>query len=85
VVIADHEPPALDELLTEALLPPQHRAAETHHEKYRRIGRLTERLRAQLDVVHLDHVLGHIASSHCQPARPATKSPRWQEEAFVRR
>ena len=68
VVIADHEPPAVGEPLTEALLPPQHRGAETHHEKRRRIGRLTEGLRAQLHAVRLDHALGHIASSRRQPA-----------------
>jgi hypothetical protein len=48
VVVADHEPPVVREELTEALLPPQHRRAQTHDEKDRRVGRLAERLGAQL-------------------------------------
>ena len=62
VVVADHEPAAVREAPTELLLPPQHRCAETHDEKNRRIGWFAERLRAQLNPACFDHPLGHISS-----------------------
>src|SRR4051794_12017726 len=59
VVIADHEPSATREQLTEVFLPPEHRRADAHDEQDRRVNRVAERLRAQLDTVRLDHSLAH--------------------------
>jgi hypothetical protein len=60
VVVPDHETPAAGEHPAEALLPPEHRAAEAHDEEDRRIGRIAERLRAELDTAHVDHPFGHV-------------------------
>src|SRR5215469_15109662 len=49
MVVAHHEPPAIGEQSAHAVLPPEHRRADAHDEQYRRIGRVTEGLGAQLD------------------------------------
>src|SRR5205085_4469329 len=46
----------------EPLRPPQHRCADAHHQEESRVARIAERLRAELDAVHFDHALGHVAS-----------------------
>ena len=61
VVVTDHEPPTVGEAPAELLLPPQHRCADAHDEKHRRIGGIAERLRAQLDPAGRDEALGHAA------------------------
>jgi hypothetical protein len=60
VVVADDEPSPLGEHPAEAFVPPQHRRAESHDEQDRRVGRVAERLGAELDAVRLDHALGHV-------------------------
>jgi hypothetical protein len=70
VVVADHEPPVVREELTEALLPPQHRRAQTHDEKDRRVGRLAERLGAQLHPVRMDEALSHVLPLSSPARRP---------------
>ena len=81
VVVTDHEPPTVREGPTELLLPPQHRCAETHDKKNRRIGRFAERLRAQLDLTRFDDALGHIPSlvaasrSECAPRHRSAQRP----------
>jgi hypothetical protein len=62
MVVADHEPAAVGEHPAEALLPPEHRPAP-HHQQDRRVGRVAEGLRAQLDAVRFDHPLRQIRSS----------------------
>jgi hypothetical protein len=54
VVVADHEPPALREQAAELLVPPQHGAAHAHEQQHRRVGRVAERLGAELDAVRFD-------------------------------
>jgi hypothetical protein len=62
VVVADYEPPAVGEHLAEALLPPEHRPANAHDEEGRRVGRVAEGLRAELDAVRFDQSLGQLRS-----------------------
>ena len=70
MVIADHEPAAAGEHPTEALLPPEHRGTDAHDQEDRRVGRLAEGLRAELDTVGFDHALGQLrSSSREQPAQ----------------
>jgi hypothetical protein len=47
----DHEPPAVGEHRAEALLPPEHRPADSHDEENRGVGRIPEGLGAELDPV----------------------------------
>ena len=63
VVVADHEPPAVGEHPAERLLPPEHRRADPHHEEDWRVGRIAEGLRAELNAVRFDHLLGQRRSS----------------------
>ena len=70
VVVADHEPPSASEHPAKPLVPPEHRPANTHDEKDRRVGWVPERLRAQRHAVGFDHPLGHVASSLANP-RPS--------------
>src|SRR5439155_18580058 len=55
VVVTDHEPATVGEHPTEPFVPPKHRSADTHDEENRRVGRLAERLRAELDPAHVDY------------------------------
>ena len=48
----------LGEHPAEALLPPEHRRADAHDKQDRRVGRVAEGLRAELDAVRFDHPLG---------------------------
>ena len=57
VVVADDEAAALGQHPAEALLPPEHRRADAHHQEDGRVARIAERLRAELDAVRLDHPL----------------------------
>jgi hypothetical protein len=51
VVVADDEPAAGLQPRAEGVLPPVHRRARAHDEQDRRVGRVTERLDAELDTV----------------------------------
>jgi AAA domain len=64
VVVADHEPPAPGQHPAKALLPPEHRPTDPHHEEDRRVGGIAEWLGAELNAVHLDHPLGQLGSSN---------------------
>jgi hypothetical protein len=75
VVVADHEPPALGEHPAEALLPPEHRAAEAHDQEDRRIRPVAEGLGAELDAVRLDHALHHAHPSRYSSWRRHHHSP----------
>src|SRR6266508_3771182 len=57
MVVADHEPPALGQQAAEVLLPPQHRSTESLDEQHRRLARIAEGLRAELDTTRLDQPL----------------------------
>ena len=74
VVVADHEAPAIGEAPTEAGIPPQHRPATPHDQQHCRVGRIAERLRAQVDAIHFDHPLDHDVSSQCDEAPMSTTS-----------
>lgn len=68
VVVANHEPPAVGEQMAEVLLPPEHRPADAHDEKHRRVSRVAERFRAELNSARFDHSLNHVATSHFSPS-----------------
>src|SRR5919204_2028501 len=87
VVVADHEPAAVGEDPAEPLLPPEHRAADAHHKKDRRVNGIAERLRAKLDAVDFDHPLSQLGPS-LRNRDPDTHSDRSERrarhyEAFV--
>jgi hypothetical protein len=63
VVVTDHESPAIREHPAEALLPPEHRPANAHHEQNRRVRRIPERLGAEPDPIRFDHSLRQLRSS----------------------
>jgi hypothetical protein len=81
VVVADNEPTTVRKQLTETLLPPHHRRPDAHDEQDRRMGRVAKNLGAQPGAVCLDHLLGHLASTHARwrvrrPAIPEQTAPR---------
>jgi hypothetical protein len=60
VVVADHEASSLGQQPAEPLVPPEHRCPDTHDQEDWRGGGTAEGLRTELDVVCLDHALGHV-------------------------
>ena len=80
VVVADDEAAALGQPPAEALLPPEHRRADAHHQEDGRVARIAERLRAELDAVRLDHPLHRYqpayGASFASSKRPASTSER---------
>ena len=75
LVVADHEPAVPGEHSAEPVLPPQHRASDTHHEDDRRICRVTERLGAELDPIHIDQSLGDYHPRWSRPLRLHNRLP----------
>jgi hypothetical protein len=60
MVVANHEPTTVGEHPAEPLIAPEHRGGDTHDQKDRRVSRVAQRLRAELDPVRLDHPLSHL-------------------------
>jgi len=75
VVVADHVPASVGQQPAEALVPPEHRGADPHDEEDGGIGRVPERLGAELDPVRFDHAFRHPLP---MPRRP----PAWSRSAF---
>src|SRR6266496_2495314 len=71
MVVADHESAPIREHLAEALLPPEHRAADAHYQEDRRIPWIPKSLCAELDAVRFDQPLGHH-----RPSSPSKRSLR---------
>src|SRR5439155_2221700 len=69
VVVADHEPAPIREHPAEARLPPEHRAADAHHQQDRRFVCVPKSLCAELDAIRFDQPLGHQ-----RPASPSKRS-----------
>jgi hypothetical protein len=62
MVVADHEPAAFGQHPAEALLPPEHRPTDTHHQEDCGIGLIAEGLSTKLDAVRFDYALGQLRS-----------------------